>query len=118
MGLGDTWLSTTRQAWKLWTGNIVAAVGIGGSVVLLSSGVWPADLCGLFVAPAGVIGALLLDWSIRCRVCGYRPVIRAIVEMPLSKWAFHVHGMSECPSCGDPGSAPSERARPTVWHRK
>lgn len=99
----QSWLGATRQRWKLWTANVIGVAGTIASLVLLQSGNGSAETYGFLVAPGAMLVALAILWSVRCAACGYRPVIQAVADMPLTKWASHVLAMSICPGCGETG---------------
>lgn len=106
IGPSGGWLENTRQRWKLYVALplIAALPPIGFHVA--SSGDGPDILRGLLVVMGSGAVVLLLAVSIRCRVCGKRPLWWALVDRPVATGLAEFFALESCPECGDSGTHP------------
>lgn len=102
----ERWIARSGQEWKFYVTYVLALVAfvfIWAFVRALDGGTDIATIvsaCG-FVVFAGAAFAWLL-WSIRCPLCGNRPVGRIIKNAPAGQWFIVLYGLPRCPSCQAP----------------
>lgn len=114
----DSWLSRTRQTWKLVVLLPVAPVSLPAAERFITASV-VVPPCpprfGLFATLVASALAVLLApaaWfflAIRCRRCGARPVLWVATHAPFTQtgaWLLH---LPRCPRCGDDGTSDARK---------
>ena len=102
------YLHKSRQTWKVlfgWGVMPVIALGMVAAGVTGRLGHDP-ETSTLLYATALAIGAgglLWAVWSVRCRVCRARLLLKAIREKDPAGWWPWLSSLVACPVCGDEG---------------
>lgn len=98
----DTWLTRSRQAWKLKYGGLACHIGGFGPCDIHA---WPV-VHGVLRRTAFLVPSFMLPLTVRCLVCGLQMEScadgRALSRAARLRWQQSVQA---CPSCGDDGRA-------------
>lgn len=104
----NTWLQSTKQTWKLYVFSALATCGIFsflGKFFSLEEPFYTARFTDLqlsiFTVLFFITSFLWLIISIKCPVCGYRPIWKMLSKEPGSKWGKSLLNLEECPRCED-----------------
>ena len=120
-----TWLVRSGQRWKIRVGGSCTWVGLA---LLCSFFAFRWHIAFLASLPL-LIGGVVLPTLIRCRICGLQLLTSgAALRLPQAEREMWLSELSECPVCGDDGSATRDtrimwssaghRGEPPYWSGK
>ena len=97
-----SWLSRTRQSWKLraFLGGVLLAIGLFVGALAATPG---SARFNLLLLVAAVAAAATLAWfflSVRCPSCRGRAALALLREHKSSAWFAELIRLRACPLCG------------------
>jgi hypothetical protein len=102
----NSWIARTGQTWKLLVFYllILATGGMLVGLIMVMNG-RTFDSLGkhefiLFFVLAGICSLAWLIVSVRCSLCGSRPVWGVIKNSEVDVWLLKLHTTKSCPTCG------------------
>lgn len=102
------WLIRTKQIWKVgifFLLILVILIMLIAKIMIINK-VLTADRINELELALGeiIVGFGTLIWfsqSIRCPLCGYKPVWPILRSAPASEWLRRIVKLEKCPSCKD-----------------